>query len=530
VVHRDVCPDNLMVVADGKGGETVKVIDFGIARTTLPGAGAALTTVGTFVGRLEYCSPEQAGKLEPGESIDGRADVYSLGVVLYQALTGRLPFSAPTPIGYLTRHISTPPPPPATLGIALPRAVETLLLAMLAKDRARRPQSMAEVAERLEAAAAAAATPAPAAVRAKAGPVRPAPDGATPARPGEPTSVRRPERPRLAEVLPAGRRFVAQLGLVLLGVVIAVAAAAIWLQVRDRGPAGGWLAAAGSRLGFGQAPGPTPGQAGPPPSSPTPAPSLAPVPPPVTETEPAAAPPAAATPCGDGMELVPGGEFAMGSADGDGAADERPRHTVGLAAFCIDRHEVTNAAYERHDPGHRAARDPVADRDLCPVVRVSWDEAAAYCAALGKRLPTEAEWERAARGGLDGRRYPWGDEPVSGGRANYCDASCEHDWRDGDSSDGHRHAAPVGTYPANGFGLADMAGNVWEWVADWYDAGAYRPGRSDHPTGPATGTMRVCRGGSFSNEPGDLRVAVRSASPPGSRLAGVGFRCASAPR
>jgi len=148
IVHRDVSPDNIMIVTDEDGTESVKIIDFGIAKVPLDARAPDKTS--TFVGKIEFCSPEQAGRLHDDETIDGRSDIYSLGCVLYRALTGRLPLRAESAKAYLVKHRTTTPRRPSERGISVSPALENLLMAMLAKDRAERPATMHEVANRLE--------------------------------------------------------------------------------------------------------------------------------------------------------------------------------------------------------------------------------------------------------------------------------------------------------------------------------------------------------------------------------------------
>ena len=197
--------------------------------------------------------------------------------------------------------------------------------------------------------------------------------------------------------------------------------------------------------------------------------------------------------------VVPAGSFSMGSRDGE--SDEKPVHKVKLDSFYMDVHEVTVGQFREfvNQSGYHYEGD--------------WNDATAYAKWAGKRLPTEAEWEYAARGGVRGKRYPWGNS-VDSSKANY----------------GRNVGKPsvVGSYEVNGYGLYDMAGNVWEWCADWYDPDYY--GQSDfpkNPSGPGTGSKRVLRGGGWSRNANALRVANRYFNFPNSRLNHLGFRCVS---
>jgi formylglycine-generating enzyme required for sulfatase activity len=224
------------------------------------------------------------------------------------------------------------------------------------------------------------------------------------------------------------------------------------------------------------------------------------------------------------MVFVGAGEFLMGSADGDpdASAEEKPQHTVYLDAFWIDRTEVTNAQYLGCiETG--ACREPECwdDSDLNspdqPVVCLTLNDAQVYAAWVDGRLPTEAEWEKAARG-TDGRIYPWGNSPPDCNRANYHGCAGK--------------ALPVGSHPegASPYGVLDMAGNVREWVADWYDAEYYSRTPSRNPQGPQTSTsFRVLRGGSFGHDQRLTRCASRSGIYPLNRRNLDGFRVVVAP-
>lgn len=217
---------------------------------------------------------------------------------------------------------------------------------------------------------------------------------------------------------------------------------------------------------------------------------------------------------------------------------ESPIHAVTLASFVMDAYEVTNAAYTRCVAAGVCAApasngsytrekyydDPVfAD---FPVIYVSWYDAMTYCSWRGARLPTEAEWEYAARGGLEGQNYPWGDI-FEDGQANFCDTNCSWEWANKDINDGYPDTSPVGSYPPNGYGLYDMAGNVWEWVNDWYSPEYYATVGDEvfNPPGPTEGDFRVLRGGSWFYDPYVLRVSNRFRNYPSGRDDDVGFRC-----
>ena len=200
--------------------------------------------------------------------------------------------------------------------------------------------------------------------------------------------------------------------------------------------------------------------------------------------------------------------------------DEEPRHRVYLAAFYIDRYEVSQGEFQkvmRENPS-----DFKADKN--PVESVTWYEANEYCELVGKRLPTEAEWEKAAKGGKS-TMFSWGDEFQSG-KANMCDSHCDESWKESQFNDGYGTTAPVGSFPPNDYGVFDMAGNVYEWVMDWYDEDYYAAIVTKSPTGPQQGKEKVFRGGSWINYSVGVRPADRTSAKTGKRFNFVGFRCA----
>ncbi len=270
------------------------------------------------------------------------------------------------------------------------------------------------------------------------------------------------------------------------------------------------------------------------------------------------------------MQLIPAGEFEMGTTEAEADQlvldfaffavqrssfeDEVPRHSVYLDDFYLDVYEVTNAQYAKFlnavsqhvgDDGKEwlevddanaliklvyGEYRPKAGFADHPVTKVSWYGAAAYAQWAEKRLPTEAEWEKAARGGLDGKRYPWGNE-ISQDNANYLGAEGAKQWE---------RTSPVGSFPPNGYGLHDMAGNVWEWCMDEYQSGFYANSPKENPIAgglisfmnnsfTSVNTVRVLRGGSWNLHFRHLRVASRNSRDPTDTRNNVGFRCALTP-
>jgi len=277
------------------------------------------------------------------------------------------------------------------------------------------------------------------------------------------------------------------------------------------------------------------------------------------------------------MVFIPGGTFLMGTSDKEGFSTdgEGPVHPVTVSEFYMDRYAVSNLKFSSFvsETGYiteaeqygwsyvfhlfvspsvaaNVTRTPVrtpwwyvvegADwrhpegpdssiegREKHPVVHMTWNDANAYCKWVGKRLPTEAEWEYAARGGLEQKRYPWGDELKPNGE-HHCNI-----WQGkfpikDHASDGYSGTAPVHSYAPNGYGLYNMAGNVWEWCADWFNPNYYSYGEYNNPKGPSTGAERVMRGGSYlchKSYCNRYRVAARNKNTPDSSSGNIGFRC-----
>ena len=261
------------------------------------------------------------------------------------------------------------------------------------------------------------------------------------------------------------------------------------------------------------------------------------------------------------MILVPAGEFWMGcdeSLEQECSEDQLPYRSVYLDAYWIDEHEVTVSQFKKfvnetgyktlaektnkgwvfkHDDLQKSSgaswRAPwshihnIHIRAIHPVVQMAWKDAAAYCAWCDKRLPTEAEWEKAARG-TDARIHPWGDDPPLSGYLNLSDVNSRTKRKIARIDDGYRCLAPVATYPkgASPYGLLDMAGNVAEWCADWYDPCAYGASSDRNPTGPSSGEEKVLRGGAWMSTTISTRTFWRDHLPPDRCSDIVGFRCA----
>jgi formylglycine-generating enzyme required for sulfatase activity/serine/threonine protein kinase len=528
VVHRDLKPSNVMLTYR-KGDPVLKVLDFGIAKA-LGDAGGPQTA--THAATLAYGAPEQLGAslreqaakagIQVAAGVSPQTDVWAMGLFAYELFTGYGPdqlWDAQSPADLVFALLRPVPSARERAGKRaglLPPGFDGWLSRCLEKDATRRWPTAGEAARALAAltqpkASAPASRPvvetrvafetfAPG-VRAPEGPSAPPPP---PAREPEvvPIRVRQPDPER--PMSPARRGVSA--GAVLTGGVVAVLVGlAGW---------GVWSSQKSPGVPLAETPSSTPVL----PSAASPV------------AAPPQAPPAEDPSCPRGMARIEGGRFKMGSEDGH--ADERPAHEVNVETFCLDRTEVTVEAYEacvtaagctQADTGLRC--NAGSDRKQHPINCVDWDQATAFCDWKEKgqiRLPTEAEWEYAARGGSERRKYPWGDEEPSPKLLNM--------WGD---EDGFAATAPVGSFADEAKGgkrarwnLLDMAGNVYEWTSSLYCPYPNKPDGSNE----CASESRVYRGGGWVvNVASRVRGAGRDGLAPSNRDYNLGFRCARAP-
>ncbi len=515
MIHRDVKPSNILITESGEPMLT----DFGVAKIIDEEATLDLTGTSAAVGTPEYMAPEQV----TSKTVDQRADIYALGIVFYEMVTGRRPFQADTPMAVLFKHASEPLPRPKSFVPSLPDAVERILLKALAKQPADRYASMGEVAAALEALLMNVSAPAREMESPPAQPLRTRPPQSSPERTTEKTmrdtntAAFVPEKSSIPSNL--RRAWPMALVFLCLGAILV------------------------STLVILNQPGPSTPTAYPVTEAPI---TVAPTEPPVAMTEAPTEPPALPDEITDSkgvvMRLIPAGEFTMGS--NGGGNDEKPVHQVYLDAYYMDKYEVTNALYgacvnvgvcdpPRDDSSStRSSYYGNAQYNEYPVINVDWDMASTYCEWRGARLPTEAEWEKAARG-TDERIYPWGN--VFQCRNGNFDDETQFDSSvvpGGPNCDGYVDTSPVGSYASgqSPYGIYDLAGNVWEWVADWFSWTYYQTSPSENPLGPGSGQERVLRGGSWFNYIDfSVRASNRYRNDPTLTYSYLGFRCSRSP-
>ena len=462
IIHRDLKPDNIFLTYPDEesvapvsppANVQVKIVDFGIAKLRESGPH---TQTGMVLGTPAYMSFEQASGMRSDE-LDARSDVYSMGLVVYEMQSGRVPFQSDTPLGYLRKHMLEEPPPFRAVvpSLGVPPAVESAVMKALVKDRDQRFASVFDFARELTSA-----------TQSSHGAQAPLP-------------------------LPSGL-FVSP---------PAVKVSAPLVPTKIVGP--------------------------------------------IEPTPPDSKSKANVNPK-DGLKYVwiPPGTFMMGCSPGDTECwdNEKPPHRVTITkGFWMGQTVVTVGAYKRFAGATGRQMPPEPDHDerplnpgwgneAMPIVNVTWDDAQAYCVWAGGRLPTEAEWEYAARAGSTAARYGPLDEI-----AWYADNSgrqrldCERIWNEDQANyfkrlnENGNGLHEVGLKRANGFGLYDMLGNVVVWVNDWYDL--YQNSQFQDPTGPTSGEPRVQRGGSWVSYPRCVRVSCRYSVVPAYRGEGLGFRC-----
>ncbi len=509
IIHRDLKPDNVWLLKTDEKNEAVKVLDFGIAKLRMlkEDASMAVTQAGMVIGTPHYMSPEQCR----GEELDPRADIYSLGVIFFEMITGDVPFQSQTPLGIVHKHIFEQPPDPRGRRPDLPEQVAMVLLRSLSKEKEGRQSTAIELASEIEQAFYSAGFQfklgaytmqfssaqmtsglpsdtsfAPPSIPGQriGGPVSTSVDtldkqlkGTSPMSSSQKGTLFGSAQERVTPVSglfqlkdEQGRVSKTKISLIG-GMLIVLVLIGVWFVVLK--------------------------------------PKRAPVantntsivnPPPLTPEAPR------------DMILIRGGAFTMGNNNSSDEA-EKPEQMVTVKSFYIDKYEVTNQQYYEFiratsykPPSHWTTGKFEEGRESYPVVNVDWNDAKKYAAWAGKRLPTEEEWEYAARGD-DGRLYPWGKQ-FGNSNANTKES-------------GKAESTPVGSYPSgqSPFGVLDMSGNVLEWTASTYSP---YPGSKAKPAKDYV----VLRGGDWVEEQTYATVTSRALQKPDFYRNYIGFRCA----
>jgi formylglycine-generating enzyme required for sulfatase activity/predicted Ser/Thr protein kinase len=531
IVHRDIKPANILVDDNHK----VSIVDFGLART----AASNMTQTGMLMGTPRYMSPEQI----TGKKADNRSDIFSLGAILYELLTQCNPFEGESITTVIYKIMHADLRPLSDFNKQLPKGLDGVVKRALARDADCRYQTCSELLDDLKKCSLG---------KGHDDTIREIQDYK------ESTQVL--DTPMNRAPLAAKSRKPVFVLLLAMIAVVGVIMGVIWLNGRKNvKPAGsGVLYVGPSDAADKTSSGPVEravaapalnaaadkAQSGAPPAekpveSAVASPALnaaadnaqtgaRPAEKPVTEPEPMAVSSTTNTKGFNEQEFfnhtvmvrIPAGDFTVGSPSGQGSDDERPAHRVFVSDFWLGKYEVTFEQYDLfcRETGRPQPGDEGWGRGNHPVINVSWNDAQSYCRWLTQktarsfRLPSEAEWEKAARS-----KYPWGEDLPTTKHANMKG-----------NTDGFPFTAPVGSFPLgeSHYGVLDMAGNVWEWIADWYAGDYFQMSPRRNPRGPARGSNRVVRGGSWKNGPELIRSANRSSESPESCLNVLGFRVA----
>jgi len=497
IVHRDIKPANILMTEDGDP----MLSDFGIVKLLQGRETTTLTASGAAIGTPEYMAPEQwTGKTSL------KSDMYSLGVVLYEIITGRRPYDADTPGELFLKQVTEPMPLPKEIIRDLPEPVEQFLLKTLDKEPSERHNDFGIFIREIE----------------NLLTEKSSQTLSVELETSKPVKVSKTDTNRKIPNRRCGS--VVVIVIISIGIIIGgVFGLPLLLSQSQNAPEPTKTIATPTRSSSivptlrDQN---TPIE---PNSTPTRTPFFVPTlreqnTPTVTNL-----PTEITDDFGIEMALVPAGEFTMGNEDGED--DEKPVHTVYLDAYYIDKYEITNAYYQTcviagvcklpKKTGSSQVNNYYGNPqyDNYPVLYVDWNMAETYCEWRQAGLPTEAQWEKAARG-TDGRLFPWGFEPKGCPVANY--QTC------------FGNPTEVGIFPegVSPYGLFDMAGNVSEWVWDWYDPEYYIESPLNNPKGPSTGDYRVMRGGSWSQYSISARVSYRYRGNQDGSNNTIGFRCA----